>query len=137
MMTRAIFLKIAVGAAVAFAEASPELRGKLIEREGGEPAIETQDGKMVPLAGDAPTLAILQDKRLANREFRIKGKVSGAGIFEIEPLQNRALLVCEGDKILRVTYYCDVCSIRTYSPGPCPCCQAESRLDLIDPLQDR
>ena len=36
-----------------------------------------------------------------------------------------------------ITYWCDVCSIRTYTPGPCWCCQKETLLDLRDPDQDQ
>jgi hypothetical protein len=32
-----------------------------------------------------------------------------------------------------ITYWCDVCSIRAYTPGPCVCCQQETTLDLRDP----
>jgi hypothetical protein len=34
-----------------------------------------------------------------------------------------------------ITYWCDVCSIRTYTPGKCWCCQQETTLDLRDPDQ--
>ncbi len=137
MVTRAVFLKMTVAAVAAFAGGpSPNLRGKLIQRAGEAPVLETEDHKLVALKGDEPTQAILKDPRLAGLDFEIKGKFA-AGVFEIEPIENRALLVHKGDKLFRVTYYCDVCSIRTYSPGPCPCCQEETRLDLIDPSQDR
>jgi hypothetical protein len=32
-----------------------------------------------------------------------------------------------------VTYWCEVCAIRTYTPGECMCCQENTELDLRDP----
>ncbi len=91
------------------------------------------DGRMVRVTGDEPTEKILHDARLSGRVFEAKGHATGADSFAIDPIETRPMVVMDGAKRFRVTYYCDVCSIRTYSPGPCMCCQAETRLDLIDP----
>jgi hypothetical protein len=45
----------------------------------------------------------------------------------------RAVLVRQGGRLKYVTYWCEVCSIRSYAPGPCWCCQRETTLDLRDP----
>jgi hypothetical protein len=137
MALRALFLTLAVAAASLAADTTPNARGKLIQQPGKPPAIETPGKQLVYLNGDAPTLSILKDKRLAGVDLEAKGHFTSPNQFEIDSIENRALLVHKGDKLYRVTYYCDVCSIRTYSPGPCPCCQEETRLDLIDPSQDR
>ena len=34
-----------------------------------------------------------------------------------------------------VTYWCEVCAIRSYTPGLCVCCRDETTLDLRDPDQ--
>ena len=112
-------------------KAESVLGGRLVQ--GGKPALLTADGKTIGVAGDGPTERILHDSRLNGRVFEAKGHFSSAGVFTIDPIETRSLVVLEGAKRSRVTYYCDVCSIRTYSPGPCMCCQAETRLDLIDP----
>ena len=44
-----------------------------------------------------------------------------------------ALLVHQNGKLKMITYWCDVCSIRAYAPGPCVCCQKETTLELRDP----
>jgi predicted RNA-binding protein with PUA domain len=36
-------------------------------------------------------------------------------------------------RLKMVTYWCDICSIRTYIPGPCMCCQKYTDLDLRMP----
>jgi len=112
-------------------KAESVLSGRLVQ--GGKTALLTLEGKTIGVAGDEPTDKILHDARLNGRVFEAKGRWSGAGAFTIDPIETRSLVVLEGAKRSRVTYYCDVCSIRTYSPGPCMCCQAETRLDLIDP----
>ena len=55
------------------------------------------------------------------------------GVFEINPIYLAALYAYKDGARKRVTYWCDVCAIRTYSPGPCWCCREETALDLRDP----
>jgi len=43
--------------------------------------------------------------------------------------------VRQDGKLKLVTYWCDICAIRAYTPGPCVCCQRETTLDLRDPDQ--
>ena len=110
------------------------IRGRLTQINGQ--AQLQVDGRMFHVSGDSPTDKILHDERLNGRVFEVKGHVSEPGGFAINPIETRPMVVIDGAKRSRVTYYCDVCSIRTYSPGPCMCCQAETRLDLIDPASN-
>lgn len=137
MALRVLLLTLAVATASLASGPTPNARGKLTQQPGKPPAIEMANKQILYLNGDAPTVSILKDKRLAGVDLEVKGHFTSPNQFEIDTIENRALLVHKGDKLYRVTYYCDVCSIRTYSPGPCPCCQEETRLDLIDPSQDR
>lgn len=109
------------------------IRGKLTRREGKPPALQTADGKLVTLAGDTSTLGVLNDKRLANAELEAKGRFSSNGVFTVDPIHTRAMHVHKDGKKLAITYWCDVCSIRTYTPGLCWCCQQDTALDLRDP----
>ena len=34
-----------------------------------------------------------------------------------------------------VSYWCEVCSIRTFTPGVCMCCQDETAVDLKERLE--
>ncbi|MDQ6677163.1 MAG: hypothetical protein M3Z09_07690 [Acidobacteriota bacterium] len=116
-----------------FEQTAELLRGKLVQNAGQQPSLETQAHKVVPVTGDEPTGKILRDLRLAGKILEVKGHWADTSRFAIDPIETRPMVVVDGTKRFRVTYYCDVCSIRTYSPGPCMCCQAETRLDLIDP----
>jgi hypothetical protein len=107
-------------------------RGKLVKGPGDKPALQTSDGKLIFLSGDEDTVGVLKDKRLAGAEFEVIGTLNGDTVA-INPIHTAALFVWKDGKRLRVTYWCDVCAIRTYTPGLCWCCREETALDLRDP----
>lgn len=109
------------------------LRGKLLVREGKGAAIETEDHKLVALAGDDTTSKLLSDGRLNGFEVEARGRFTAPDRFQIDPSHTRSLLVRQEGKLKLITYWCDICSIRAYTPGPCVCCQKETTLDLRDP----
>jgi hypothetical protein len=122
-------------AALCFAAdpATVTLQGKLIVREGKPAALETPDHKLVQLTGDNPTQKVLGDSRLNGFEIQAKGHFTSPGQFQLDPIHTRSMLVNRDGHLRMVTYWCDVCSIRAYTPGPCVCCQQETVLDLRDP----
>jgi len=87
----------------------------------------------VILDGDEPTRQVLGDRRLNGFEVEAKGRFTAPDRFLIDPIHTRGLLVRQGGKLRMITYWCDTCSIRSYTPGPCVCCQRETTLDLRDP----
>ena len=113
------------------AETGAVFRGKLTSGPGGKPALESSGGVLL-LTGDEATMGVLKDPRLAGADFEVHGKLE-AGTVSVNPIHTRALFVHKNGKRLLVTYWCDVCYIRTYTPGRCWCCQDDTRLDLIDP----
>ena len=76
---------------------------------------------------------MLADTRLNGFEIRAKGNLTGPGKFPVDASYKHSLLVRQNGHLKMVTYWCDVCSIRAYTPGPCRCCQRETVLDLRDP----
>jgi hypothetical protein len=58
------------------------------------------------------------------------GERGQGGVFVVDPIHKKAMFVVRGGKRLFVTYWCDICSIRTYTPGKCWCCQEETELDI-------
>jgi len=109
------------------------LRGKLVLGEGKPAVVETAAHKLVTLNGDEPTRKVLGDPRLNGFEVEAKGRFTAPDRFLIDPIHTRALLVRQGGKLRMITYWCDLCSIRSFTPGPCVCCQRETTLDLRDP----
>jgi hypothetical protein len=109
------------------------VRGKLTTGPGGEPALQSADGKLTLLTGDEATVGVLKDARLAGSDFEAAGHSTGVNQFAIDPIHTRSLFVYKDGKRQMVTYWCDICYIRTYTPGNCWCCQQDTRLDLRDP----
>ena len=120
-------------ASLAAAAESVSVRGKLVQQPGKPPAVETRDGKLIALDGDEPTRGVLNDKRLAGFDLEAKGRFTAPGRFQVDPIHTRAMFVFKDGRARLITYWCDVCSIRTYTPGLCWCCQEETTLDLRDP----
>jgi len=120
--------------AAAGAEASATtIRGKLVQASGKSPVLESADG-IHALDGDADSVGVLKDKRLAGETFELEGKFGQGGAFVVDPIHTRAMRVLKDGKALLVTYWCEVCSIRTYTPGICWCCQEYTELDLRENL---
>jgi hypothetical protein len=131
MQFRGLLILLALSAAICFADApaTTTIRGKLTQKDG-KPALDLSDHKLVPLDGDEPTRGVLNDKRLAGADLEAAGHYTGAGKFLVDPIHTKALHVFHDGERHVITYWCDVCSIRTYTPGICWCCQQETALDL-------
>ncbi len=115
---------------------SPEvLRGKLTVRDGQPAQVETAEHKVVILDGDDTTRKVLGDKRLDGFQVEAHGHFTAPDHFRIDDSYTHSFLVRQNGRLKMVTYWCDVCSIRAYTPGPCVCCQRETTLDLRDPDQ--
>ncbi len=112
------------------AEPRERLRGILEQDAEGRPLLRTAEGKRIRLEGDEDTMKVLRDKRLAGRRMEIRGSRPSDGAFQAGPFYQKNLLVIENGKEYLVTYWCDVCSIRSYTPGLCACCYQETQLDL-------
>jgi hypothetical protein len=106
------------------------LRGTLVRSAGDKPALEMGDHKQVQLDGDEPTVGVLNDKRLWGTDFEVVGHFNSPGHFEVDPIHTRAMFVHKDGKRLTISYWCEVCYIRTYTPGTCVCCQKYTDLDL-------
>jgi hypothetical protein len=128
---------LCVLAAVAFcAAAEPQMQtldGKLILTEGQPPLLETTAHKIIHLEGDDTTRSVLADVRLNGFTVQAKGRFTAPDKFLIDPSHTRSMLVRQAGKLKMVTYWCEVCHIRAYTPGPCVCCFRETTLDLRDP----
>ncbi len=124
-------LLLALAAASAAPPPQSSLRGKLVQREGKPPAIETSGRELVAVEGEPETLAVLNDKRLAGFDIEVLGHYDPPGRFTVGPFYTSTSIIVHKDgKRYSVSYWCPVCSIRAYTPGRCVCCQQETNLDL-------
>jgi hypothetical protein len=131
-MRRLILLVLAVLCA---ATAAP-LRGRLVQDPGGTPAIKTSAGAMVAIEGDPESMAVLRDDRLAGAYMELLGEFKGAARFAVGSFYtSKSMFVHKDGKVYTISYWCPICSLRTYTPGKCMCCQEETHLDLQEHKQ--
>ncbi len=104
------------------------VRGKL--ETGDKPVLVRSDGRRIHLQSDEPTMAVLADERLKGSDFEVLGHYESPDRFAVDHIHTRSLYVHKDGKRLMVLYWCDVCYIRTYSPGLCVCCRKYTDLDL-------
>jgi hypothetical protein len=83
-------------------------------------ALSDQDGKLHDFSSTDPSTAIFSDARVRRRELQVTAKVTDKKQLEIIRVQS----VREG-KLYDLYYFCEICNIRAYAPGLCPCCRNE------------
>ena len=120
---------LCAGACFAGSPAASAIRGKLTQQDG-KPALVMSDHQIARLDGDDPTRGILNDKRLAGADLEAAGRFDSHFVFHVDPIHTKALHVHKDGRRFTISYWCDTCSIRTYTPGICWCCQQETELDL-------
>ena len=108
------------------------LQGKLLAAPDKCPILK-MDGKEQPLSANTPYLLhTLQDKRLADREVRVEGRMQPEGLFQVE-----FLYTVHDGKLYRVRYFCKICNIEAIEPGNCVCCQQPTELQEIPVTEDQ
>ena len=124
-----LWLSLALAALALAANSLPAekvLRGRIRQEAGKPPVIQTADQKSYTVSGDDFTKAQMADPHLNGREIELEGRLTGAGAVEAE-----RLFTIKDGKRFKVTYWCDICSIRTHMPGRCMCCQGETELQEL------
>lgn len=111
------------------AAASQTISGVLILLRPAKPALQSAD-RTLAIHGDESTMGVLLDKRVRGLTFQLTGVLETSGTLEVGPIHTKSMVVLKDVRKLFVTYWCDICSIRTYTPGICWCCQEETELDL-------
>src|ERR1700692_849137 len=84
------------------------VRGKLTKTPDKQPALDPGDHKLIALKGDAATVGVLNDERLAGLDLEAVGHFESPGHFAIDPITSGPLFVHKNGKRLKVTYWCDV-----------------------------
>jgi hypothetical protein len=133
----ALLLGLALLAASAWAEKPAQettIRGQVIpSKPVAQHVDETvkmigEDGKTYELVVEADNYHTLHDPALADRLWEIVGYPGEAARFDVRHLYT----IVDGVR-RKVQYYCEICHIVSYRPGPCMCCQKEVELqELVD-----
>jgi rubrerythrin len=80
----------------------------------------TKDGKLIKFMPADAMAAMFTDLRVRQRELQITARLRAADQLELIKVQS----VKEG-KVYDIFYFCEVCNIKAYAPGLCPCCRNE------------
>ena len=85
--------------------------------------LEAADGTLSAFPPEDVLAGIFKDARVRERDLAVRARPRPDGIVEI-------IKVCsvKQGKLQDVHYYCEVCAITAYAPGPCPCCRREMEL---------
>jgi hypothetical protein len=82
-------------------------------------ALVTDSGDVHPLVKDVRSRGFWLDKRLRDRSMELHlHKFPGLPFVRVIDTYS-----FKGGKKYAVDYWCTVCAITTFEPGPCPCCQ--------------
>ncbi len=94
---------------------------------------KTTEGKLVPLKRTKNSEALFTDARLRAKELVLKGVVRDAdGGFEAIIFQS----VKDGVRH-SLFYWCDICTIRSITPGECVCCREPVELREVPVKLDK
>jgi hypothetical protein len=87
-------------------------------------ALETGDGRLLPLVEDVRGRAFRKDDRLRKMDLELEARR-----FEGSPFLQviRTFEIKDGRK-LELDYWCEICSIALYELKPCDCCQGPLEL---------
>jgi len=91
-------------------------------------ALEDREGHVHPFLATDELARIFEDPRVRERDLLVRAREEAANALAII----KVFSVKDG-KPYDLRYYCDVCHITAYVPGPCPCCGREMEL-LEEPL---
>ena len=109
----------ALTAAAAEAPAPVAATGKLVSLPDKAVALKA-GGKEIRLSSkDEYITAILADERLLGKELRAEGRWEEKD----RRLEVHKLHTVHHGKRHEIHYYCEICNIWAWKPGPCVCCQ--------------
>jgi hypothetical protein len=81
-------------------------------------ALQTEDGKIIPLVKDDGARMFFKDARLLNRPMKLTGRlVAGGALLQVVDAQSYVK-----GQLCEIYYWCDICSIRAQELGVCVCC---------------
>ena len=111
------------------------LRGHIVCLDGGGKRLDTllgcngpdvryalldSNGKLHDFSSADAGAAIFTDVRVRQRELQVTAQTTAKGQLEIIRVQS-----LHDGRLYDIYYFCELCNIRAYTPGLCPCCRNE------------
>jgi len=84
---------------------------------------DTSDGKFYLFLRSDSATAMFFDPRVCQRELQITARLDAEGQLEIIKVHS----IHQG-RLYDIYYFCEICNITAYAPGPCHCCRQEFEL---------
>jgi hypothetical protein len=82
--------------------------------------LQGDDGKLYPLVKDIGSRMFFKDAKLHNRPMRLLAyQVPNSDLLQVISVKS----IVKGT-LHEPFYWCDICTIKRYEPGPCDCCGA-------------
>lgn len=117
--------KLYSGKVVEVQEALKRRGIKAFDEIKGQVALETTDGRLLPIIPDWRGRAFFQDEKLRDRPVDLIGFQKPG----VPYLQVLVIYTFDEHGVREYTdYWCDICSIPMYEIKPCDCCQGPIRL---------
>lgn len=88
----------------------------------------SKDGKLYRFPRTDSMITVFTDSRVRERELQITARLRESNQLETIKVQS----VKDG-KLYDIYYFCDICNIRAYTPGLCPCCRNELEFRETEP----
>lgn len=85
--------------------------------------LEGEGGEVHPFLGSDPLARMFRDPRVRQRELLVRGRLGPEGILELIKVYS-----IKDGTLHDLFYFCEVCNITAYEPGPCPCCRKDMEL---------
>ena len=85
--------------------------------------MQASDGQLFRFPATDSATAMFEDSRVRAQQLQIN-----AHLYPDNQLEIIKVHAVKAGKLYDIYYYCDVCSITAYAPGPCPCCRREMEL---------
>lgn len=80
----------------------------------------SKDGKLYRFPQTDSMITVFTDSRVRERELQITARLRESNQLETIKVQS-----IKDGKLYDIYYFCDICNIRAYTPGLCPCCRNE------------
>jgi hypothetical protein len=80
----------------------------------------SQDGKLYKFLPTDTMTTVFTDSRVRQRQLQLTARLHSGDQLEIIKVQS-----IKDGKLYDIYYFCDVCTITSFTPGLCPCCRNE------------
>lgn len=82
--------------------------------------LASREGKLYKFLPTDTMTPVFTDSRVRERDLQITGRLHGSDQLELIKVQS-----IKDGKLYDIYYFCELCNIKAYTPGLCPCCRNE------------